>query len=139
MKDTIGSQFIQRKYSSTESNAILETIFRNFLTIATAKPMTVMMPKGTSTIPIPEPSITASGNVVALKLVSFVVIVTVINVVLEVTLSLVLELVERKGIAVVVADVERKLVGVFAAVTAMVRCFNCRMYFQSVCGCCCAA
>lgn len=101
--------------------------------------MTVMMPKGTSTIPIPEPSITASGNVVALKLVSFVVIVTVINVVLEVTLSLVLELVERKGIAVVVADVERKLVGVLAAVTAMVRCFNCRMYFQSVCGSCRAA
>lgn len=86
--------------------------------------MTVMMPKGTSTIPIPEPSITASGNAVALKLVSFVVIVTVINVVREVTLSLALVLVERKGIAVVVAVVERKLVVVLAAVTAMVRC-NC--------------
>lgn len=86
--------------------------------------MTVMMPKGRSTIPIPEPSITASGNVVALKLVSFVVIVTVINVVLEVTLSLVLETVERKGIAVVVVVVERKLVAALAAVTAMVRC-NC--------------
>lgn len=82
--------------------------------------MTVMMPKGTSTIPIPEPSITASGNVVALKLVSFVVIVTVINVVLEVTLSL--ELVERKGIVVVVADVEKKLVVVLAAGAAMIRC-----------------
>lgn len=82
--------------------------------------MTVMMPKGTSTIPIPEPSITAPGNVVALKLVSFVVIVTVINVVLEVTLSL--ELVERKGIVVVVADVERKLVVVLAAGAAMIRC-----------------
>lgn len=86
--------------------------------------MTVMIPKGTSTIPIPEPSITASGNVVALKLVSFVVIVTVINVVLEVTLSLVLVLVDRKGIVVVLAVVERKLVVVLAAVTAMVRC-NC--------------
>lgn len=85
--------------------------------------MTVMIPKGTSTIPIPEPSITASGNVVALKLVSLVVvIVTVINVVLEVTLSLALLPVERKGIAVVVAVAERKLVVVVAAVTAMVRC-----------------
>lgn len=84
--------------------------------------MTVMMPKGTSTIPIPEPSIIAFGNVVALKLVSFVVIVTVINDVLEVTLSLALLLVERKGSGVVVAVVERKLVVVSAAVTAMVRC-----------------
>lgn len=98
--------------------------FRIYSIIATAKPMTVMMPKGTSTIPIPEPSTTASGNVVALKLVSFVVIVTVINVVLEVTLSLALEPVERKGIAVVVADVGRKLVVVLAAVTAMVGRFN---------------
>lgn len=75
----------------------------------------------------------------ALKLVSFVVIVTVINVVLEVTLSLALLLVERKGIAVVVAVVERKLVVVLAAVTAMVRCgsFNLRMIFQSLCGCRC--
>lgn len=85
--------------------------------------MTVMIPKGTSTIPIPAPSITTSGNVVALKLVSFVVIVTVINVVLEVTLSLVSVLVDRKGIVVVVAVVERKLAVVLAAVTAMVR-FN---------------
>lgn len=83
--------------------------------------MTVMMPKGTSTIPIPELSVTASGNVVALKLVSFVVIVTVINVVLDVTLSLGLELGDRKGMEVVVAGVERKRVVVLAAVTAMVR------------------
>ena len=113
-----------------------------FLTIATAKPMTVMMPKGTSTMPIPEPSITASGNVVALKLVSFVVMVTVINVVLEVTLSLAPLLVERKGIAVVVAVVERKLVVVLAAVTAMVRfhSFNCTdVFLSSGCGCCRAA
>lgn len=84
--------------------------------------MTVMMPKGTSTIPIPDPSITASGNEVALKLVSFAVIVTVINVILEVTLSLTPLLVKRKGIAVVVAVVEKKLGVVLAAVTAMVRC-----------------
>lgn len=84
--------------------------------------MTVMMPKGTSTIPIPEPSVTASGNAVVLRFVSFVVIVTVINVVLEeVTLSP--ELVERKGIVlVVVADDGRKLVVVFAAVAAMIGC-----------------
>ncbi len=106
------------------NHAIFATIYRWFLTIATAKPMTVMMPNGTSTIPIPEPSMTACGNVVALKLVSFVVTVTVINVVLEVALSLALELVERKGITVVGADVERKLVVVSAAVTAMVGC-NC--------------
>lgn len=86
--------------------------------------MTVMMPNGTSTIPIPEPSIIPSGNVVALKLVSFVVIVTVINVVLEVILSLVLVPIDRKGIVVVVAVVETKLVVVLAAVVAMVRC-NC--------------
>lgn len=84
--------------------------------------MTAMMPKGTSTIPIPEPSITASGNVVALKLVSFVVIVTVINVVLEVTLSL--GVVEREGVTLVedVGDVERRVVVVLAAVAAMIRC-----------------
>lgn len=82
--------------------------------------MTVMMPKGTSTIPIPEPSITTSGNAVVLRFVSFVVIVTVINVVLEeVTLSP--ELVERKGIVLVVADDGRKLVVVFGAVAAMIR------------------
>lgn len=93
---------------------------KRVLTKATAKPMTEMMPNGTSTIPIPEPSVTAPGNVVALKLVSFVVIVTVINVVLDVTLSLVL--VERKGTAVVVAAVERKLAVVAAAAgTDMVR------------------
>lgn len=54
----------------------------HFLTMATAKPMTVMMPKGMSTIPIPEPSITDSGNVVALMLVSLADTVTVVNVVL---------------------------------------------------------
>ena len=84
--------------------------------------MTVMMPKGTRTIPIPEPSITTSGNVVALKLVSFVVMVTVINVVLEVILSLALVPVERNGIVVVLADVEKKLVVVLAAVKAMFKC-----------------
>lgn len=52
------------------------------LTMATAKPRTVMMPKGMSTIPIPELSITGSGNAVALALVSLVVAVTVVNVVL---------------------------------------------------------
>ena len=83
--------------------------------------MTVMIPNGTSTIPIPEPSITASGNVVELKLVSFVVIVTVINVVLEVILSLALVPIERKGIVVVVAVVETKLVLVLDAVVAMIR------------------
>lgn len=83
--------------------------------------MTVMMPKGTSTIPNPEPSMAASGYAVALKLVSFVVIVTVINVILEVTLSLALLLVERKGMAPVV---ERKPVVVLAAVTAMVTACN---------------
>lgn len=84
--------------------------------------MTVMMPNGTSTIPIPEPSIIASGKVVALKLVSFVVIVTVINVVLEVTPSLSLELFKRKGTAVVTTDVEGGLVVVLVTVEAMVRC-----------------
>ena len=95
---------------------------QRFLTIATAKPITVMMPKGTRTIPIPEPSITTSGNVVALKLVSFVVMVTVINVVLEVILSLALVPTERNGIVVVLADVEKKLVVVLAAVKAMFKC-----------------
>lgn len=104
---------------------ILVSKHKAFLTIATAKPMTVMIPKGTSSIPIPEPSITTSGMAVTLKLVSFVVIVTVINV-LEVTLSLAPELVERKGTVVVVAVAERKLdVVVSAAFTAMVGCSNC--------------
>lgn len=67
----------------------------------------------------------ASGNEVALKLVSFVVMVTVINVVLEVTLSLAPTLVvRREGAAVAVEVVESKLEVVLAAVTAMVRC-NC--------------
>lgn len=52
------------------------------LTMATAKPRTVMMPKGMSTIPMPELSIIGSGNAVALMLVSLVVTVTVVNVVL---------------------------------------------------------
>lgn len=93
-----------------------------FLTIATAKPMTVMMPKGTSSIPALEPSIISSGNVVALKPVSFVVIVTVMNV-LEVVFSLVLAAVESKGsiVEVEVAVVERKLAVVCAAFTAMLR------------------
>lgn len=96
--------------------------------------MTVMMPKGTRTIPIPEPSISTSGNVVALKLVSFVVMVTVINVALELILSLVLVSIEKKGIVVVLADVETKLVVVLAAVTAMFRCNcpNCGMNFVDV-------
>ena len=98
-------------------------MLNRFLTIATAKPMTVMIPKGTSNIPTPEPSITTSGNVVLLKLVSFVVMVTVINV-LAVTLSLAPGLVESKGTVVVVAVVERKLAVVLAAFTAMVGC-NC--------------
>lgn len=91
-----------------------------FLTIATAKPMTVMMPKGTSSIPALEPSIISSGNAVALKLVSFVVIVTVINV-LEVVFPLVLAAVESKGsiVEVEVAVVERKLAVVCATLTAM--------------------
>lgn len=97
--------------------------FRIYSMIATAKPITVMIPNGTSTIPIPEPSIIASGNEVALKLVSFVVIVTVINVVLVVMLSLVLAVVERRvGTVVLVEVVERKLEVVFVAVTAIVRC-----------------
>lgn len=57
-------------------------ICKYFLTMATAKPRTVMMPKGMSTIPIPELSITGPGNAVALMLVSLVVTVTVVNVVL---------------------------------------------------------
>lgn len=86
--------------------------------------MTVMMPKGTSNIPMPELSITTSGNAVAFKLVSFVVIVTVINV-LEVILSLPPGLVERKGIVEVVgvvAVVEKKLVVVLVPFAAMVEC-----------------
>lgn len=57
-------------------------ICKYFLTMATAKPRTVMMPKGMSTIPIPELSIMGSGNAVVLMLVSLVVTVTVVNVVL---------------------------------------------------------
>lgn len=93
--------------------------------------MTVMIPNGTSTIPIPDPSTAASGNVVALKLVSLVVIVTVVNVVL---FSLAVALAERKGMeVVVVAGVENTLVLVLAAVTAMVRwhCSNPRVCLVS--------
>lgn len=49
--------------------------------IATASPMTVMIPKGTSTIPIPDASVAEFGSVVALKVVSLVAIVTVMSVV----------------------------------------------------------
>lgn len=94
--------------------------------------MTVMIPNGTSTIPIPDPSTAASGNVVALKLVSLVVIVTVVNVVLM--FSLAVALAERKGMeVVVVAGVENTLVLVLAAVTAMVRwhCSNPRVCLVS--------
>lgn len=83
------------------------------------------MPKGTSNIPILEPSITTSGTAVALKLVSFVVAavvvrVTVINV-LEVMFSLGPRLVETKGSVAVAAVVDRKLDVVLAVFTAMVR------------------
>lgn len=97
------------------------------LTIATAKPMTVMMPKGTSTIPIPEPSITASGNVVPFRWVSFVVIVTVINVVLE-TVTLSAEPVGRKGVELAVATGGRKLPVVFIAAAAMIRRRGCTVW-----------
>lgn len=89
--------------------------------MATARPMTVRMPNGTSTIPIPEPSTTTSGSSVALKVVSLVVIVTVINVVLDV-MSLAFAVVGTKGIVEVVAVVERKLAVVLAVVKAMVWC-----------------
>lgn len=84
--------------------------------------MTMMMPKGTSNIPALEPSIVSSGNVVALKLVSFVVMVTDINV-LDVLFSLVPATVESKGsiVAVEVAVVGRKLAVVCAPFPAMVR------------------
>lgn len=78
-----------------------------------------------------DPSTAASGNVVALKLVSLVVIVTVVNVVL---FSLAVALAERKGMeVVVVAGVENTLVLVLAAVTAMVRwhCSNPRVCLVS--------
>lgn len=92
--------------------------------ITTAKPMRVMMPKGTSSIPMLEPSITTSGSAVVLKLVSFVVAdvvvrVTVLNV-LEVMFSLGARLVESKGSVAVVAVVERKLDVALAVVAAMV-------------------
>lgn len=67
----------------------------------------------------------------ALKLVSLVVIVTVVNVVL---FSLAVALAERKGMeVVVVAGVENTLVLVLAAVTAMVRwhCSNPRVCLVS--------
>lgn len=84
--------------------------------------MTVMMPKGTSTIPTPEPPVTASGMEVAFRLVSLVVIVTVIKVVLEVMLSLAFVLVDRKGTVVVVSVVGRKPAAVLAVVEAIVMC-----------------
>lgn len=80
-----------------------------------------MMPMGTNNIPMLEPSITTSGNVVALNVVSFAVIVTVINV-LEVTLSLAPGLVERKGTVAAEAVVERKLAVVLLVSTAMIGC-----------------
>lgn len=92
---------------------------KRVLTIATAKPMTVMMPKGTSIIPMPEPWITASGKVVALRWVSFVVIVTVISVVLE-TVTLSAAPVERKGVELAVAAGGRKLAVVLVAAAAMI-------------------
>lgn len=79
-----------------------------------------MMPKGTSSIPTPEPSITTSGSAVVFRLVSLVVIVTVINV-LEVMLSVAPELVGSSRARVVfVAVVERKLPVVRVAFAAMV-------------------
>lgn len=121
-------------------NGFEETMFKWFLTIATAKPMTVMMPKGTSNIPMPELSITTSGNAVAFKLVSFVVIVTVINI-LEVILSLLPGLVERKGIVEVVgvvAVVEKKLVVVLVPFAAMFECScsNWSVDLHYLCRCC---
>lgn len=86
--------------------------------MATAKPMRVRIPKGTRTIPTPEPSITTSGYVVVLKKLSFVLMLTVINVVLEVRFSLVS--VERNGTVVVLAEAETRPLGVRAAVAAMV-------------------
>lgn len=44
--------------------------------MTTARPITVMMPKGTRTMPIPDPAVSISGSFVALKLVSFVTMVT---------------------------------------------------------------
>lgn len=102
------------------------------------------MPKGTSSIPTLEPSITTSGAAVALKLVSFVVAavvvrVTVINV-LEVMFSLGLRLVESNGSVAVVAVVERKLDVVLAVFTAMVGCRFLKQIFSNFfplfwCGC----
>lgn len=102
--------------------------------------MTVMMPKGTSSILMPELSITTSGRAVAFKVVSFVVIVTVINV-LEVILSLLAGLVERKGIVEVVAVVEKMLIVVFVPFAAMVErsCFSRSVCLHCRCGCCDAA
>lgn len=91
--------------------------------MTSARPMTVMMPKGTRTMPIPEPSIAISGSLVELKLVSFVVIVKVINVVLDVILSLaILESVvtDRREWLGVLGVLERKLAGVLTVVIAMV-------------------
>ena len=90
-----------------------------------ARPMTVMMPNGTRTMPIPEPSTAASGSLVELKLVSLAAIVKVISVVLDVILSLsILASVvngrrEMLGGLEVLGVLERKLAVVLTVVRSM--------------------
>lgn len=90
----------------------------------------MMMPKGTNTMPISEPSSSNSGSLVALKLVSLVVVIVmvlVMSVVLDaVTLSrsilasVVTARREVMEVGVMLETVERKLALVLAMVESMV-------------------
>lgn len=73
--------------------------------------MTVMIPNGTSTIPIPDASPAEFGSVVALKAVSLVAIVTVMSVVRMLSRAVVLVVVRagRETELVARGEVERRL------------------------------
>lgn len=88
--------------------------------------MRAMTPKGRSTIPIPELSITACGDVVLLMLLSLAGMVTVMNVALDVTLSLGV-LKEEAGSGTAAAVGARNVVLVSGR--AMVSCFNCMLRY----------
>lgn len=86
-----------------------------------------MMPKGTNTMPISEPSSSNSGSLVALKLVSLVVVIVMLVVMSFVldsvtfSCSILMSVVTvRMGVMEVLETVERKLAVVLAVVISMV-------------------
>lgn len=86
-----------------------------------------MMPKGTNTMPISEPSSSNSGSLVALKLVSLVVVIVMLVVMsfvldsVTISCSILASVVTvRMGFMEVLETVERKLAVVLAVVISMV-------------------